>query len=169
MSASDPQATLAIFAEVAVALAGFSGIVIAFGRRATRALTALEQRRLSNLFMLSGLVLVVSLLNLSLLHLAALEQRHLWMGCSALIFVIVSPWLLIDTIRLRRLEAAERDEVKLLILVPFNTVGIAVLALQLFNLFSLQAPWPVFLALVVAIGGAFQQFILLVRSGVRGA
>jgi len=38
---ADPHATLAIFAEVSVALAGFSGIVIAFGGREIGYLLAL--------------------------------------------------------------------------------------------------------------------------------
>jgi hypothetical protein len=163
----DPHSTLSIFAEVAVALAGFSGIVIAFGRRKVGALTALERRRLSNLFMLSGMVLFMAMLCMALLHVAALETHLLWAGSSALIFLLATPWLALDTIRLRRLEASERADIKIYVLIPFNTMGVAALLLQVFNAFWLQEAWPFFLVLVVAITGAFQQFILLVRMGVR--
>jgi hypothetical protein len=56
----EPHDTLSIFAEVAIALAGFSGIVIAFGRRSIGSLSTLEFRRLSNLFTLSGMALLFS-------------------------------------------------------------------------------------------------------------
>ena len=41
------------------------------------------------------------------------------------------------------------------------------LLLQLANWLFLKEQWPFFLALVLIIAGAFQQFILLVQTGIR--
>jgi len=165
----DPHDTLSIFAEVAVALAGFSGIIIAFGRRSSGALTPLELRRLSNLFGLSGLVLISSLLGISLLHIESLEPATLWIGGSALLFLLVTPWLILDSRKVARLEKKERAEVKAYVIYPFNFLAVVVLLLQIANVFFLNKSWPFFLALVLAITFAFQQFILLVRMGFRDA
>lgn len=108
---ADPQETLAVFAEVAVALAGFSGIVIAFGQRSVGELTALEYRRLSNLFILSGMALSVALVSLSLLHLGELDEPLFWRLCSVTVFVLAAPWLVYDVIRVLRLEREERARI----------------------------------------------------------
>ena len=161
----DPHDTLSIFAEVSVALAGFSGIVIAFGRRSIGSLTALEIRRLNNLFLLSGLVLIVSLAGVSLLHVDPSSSDRLWRWGSAATFLVATPWLIFDVVRVFRLEAAEKMGVNPVVLVTFNTLAVATLVLQLVNWISIGEAWPFFLALVMAIVGAFQQFILLVRAG----
>ena len=165
----DPHDTLSIFAEIAVALAGFSGIIIAFGRRSSGALTPLELRRLSNLFVLSGLVLISSLLGISLLHIEALETTTLWRCGSAMVFLLGIPWLILDLRRVSRLEEKERADVKTYVIYPFNFLAVVVFLLQIANAFVLGKSWPFFLALVLAITFAFQQFILLVRMGFRDA
>jgi len=163
----NPHDTLSIFAEVAVALAGFSGIIIAFGRRSRGSLTPLELRRLSNLYASSGLVLFCSLLGNSLLHMESLLAAHLWRGASALVLLLGGFLLFWDWSRVRRLEPAERAEVKAYILYPFNVVGVLTLILQLVNVFVLAKSWPFFVGLVFALTFAFQQFILMVRMGFR--
>lgn len=163
----DPHATLSIFAEVAIALAGFSGIIIAFGRRSSGALTPLELRRLSNLFVLSGFVLISSLLGVSLLHIKSLEPVTLWRTASAIAFLLVTPWLIFDWRKITQLEGDERAEVKAYVIYPFNLLAVAILLLQIANVFVFGKSWPFFLALVVGITFAFQQFILLVRMGFR--
>jgi hypothetical protein len=49
----------------------------------------------------------------------------------------------------------------------FYSLAAAMIALQCWNWLFLKEQWPFFLALVLIINGAFQQFILLVRTGVR--
>jgi len=163
----DPQATLSIFAEVSVALAGFSGIVIAFGRRPLDALNRLEVRRLSNLFILSGCALFLSLIGISLLHTELADGDLFWRLGSGVIFLLGAPWLIWDVVRVRRLEESEKATVNPLVLVTFNSLAILMLLLQLANWIVIAEPWPVFLALVLIIAGAFQQFVLLVRMGLN--
>jgi hypothetical protein len=164
---ADPQATLSIFAEVSVALAGFSGIVIAFGRRSIESHSVLEIRRLSNLFILSGMALIVSLLGNSLLHVDLADVKVLWRSGSAVVFILATPWLIWDVQKVLRLEESERAEVSSLILIVFYSLTAAMLLLQLLNIVVIRESWPFFLALVLMIAGAFQQFILLVRMGYR--
>jgi uncharacterized membrane protein len=163
----DQHETLSTFAEIAVAIAGFSGIVIAFGRRSLGSLTQLELRRLSNLFAMSGFVMFSTLLSISLLYLESLEATWLWRGQSALVVLLGAPWLIIDWQRVRRLEALERAQVKATVIYPFNGLAVIGLALQLANLVWFVAPWPFYVALVIITLFAFQQFILLVRMGFR--
>jgi hypothetical protein len=160
--------TLAIFAEVAVALAGFSGIVIAFGRRSLGSLSRLEIRRLSNLFILSGAALLISLLSLALLHLPVLEAPTQWRWSSATLFVVFTPWLTWDILQITRLEAAERAQINTPLIVIADALAIATLFLQLVNAIYLLQAWPFLFGLVVIIAGAFQQFVLLVRMAIRG-
>ena len=165
----EPHETLSIFAEVSVALAGFSGIAIAFGSRSLGSLSRLEVRRLSNLFTLAGMALLTSLLMISLLYLDLASHDILWRGGSALLLVVAGPWLAWDVVRVTRLEQSERAEVKRSILYIFDSLAVGVLVLQLVNVIYIVAPWPFFLALTLAVAGAFQQFILLVRMGIREA
>jgi hypothetical protein len=163
----DPHDTLAIFAEVSVALAGFSGIVIAFGRRSIGSLSKLEKRRLSNLFTLSGLVLTISLTGASLLHLNLSDLNVLWRWGSAALFFFGTPWLASDILKVHRLEKSEKAQVNPALLYTFNSLAVAMILLQLVNWIFISESWPFFLALVLIVAGAFQQFILLVRMGIQ--
>ena len=161
----DPHETLSIFAEVSVALVGFSGIVIAFGRRSLGSLSNLEKRRLSNLFSLSGLALLASLLVMALSHVDLSDPQILWRGASATLLLLSAPWLIWDMFKVRRLQALEKSQVNAYLLYSFNSVAVAMLFLQLANWLVIRQPWPFFLALVLVVAGALQQFILLVRTG----
>ena len=161
----DIQDTLSTFAEISVALAGFSGIVIAFGRRSIGSLSKLEVRRLSNLFILSGLALIFSLLGISLLHLNLEDSNILGLWGSAAVLVLATPWLIWDVVNVYKLEKAEKAHVNPYILFTFYSLAVAMLLLQFANLYFYKALWPFFLAMVLIVVGAFQQFILLVRMG----
>jgi hypothetical protein len=163
----DPHDTLAVFAEVAIALAGFSGIVIAFGRRSFGSLSVLEVRRLSNLFTLSGMTLGASLLVMSLLHTPLAQSDQFWATCSAVMFILSSIWVAWDMVKVGRLDETSRSGVSTPLLVVFYGLAIVGLALQVANTFAIRASWPFFLALTLLTAGAFQQFILLVRMGMR--
>ena len=165
----DPHDTLSIFAEVSVALAGFSGIAIALGGRSLGSLTKLETRRLFNLFAFSGLVLIISLLGISFLHYETLASSFIWRGGSAVMFLIGVPWLFFDWRKVASLDSAERSQVPNSIFYAFTVIAVILFAVQLVNALFLGQAAPFFLALVLAVSFAFQQFVLLVRMGVRDA
>ena len=164
---ADAHQTLLMFAQVAVAIAGFSGIIIAFGQRSLGSLTKLELRRLSNLFALSGYVLLSSLLGVSLLHVDTPAQDLVWRSESAIAFVLGTFWLIVDWRKVMSLDEAERAQVKSYIFYPFNLLAALALLLQIANVLLLGESWPFFLGLVAVVTFAFQQFILLVRMGFR--
>ena len=164
---ADPHDTLAIFAEVSVALAGFSGIAIAFGRRSLGGLTSNEMRRLSNLFAMSGFVLFSALLGMSALHFESASENVLARYGSLLVLIFGVPWLIYDWRKAIRLLAADENAVNTTLFYPFNIVAILILLLQLINTVALAESWPFFLALLMCTSFAFQQFILLVATGFR--
>jgi len=165
----DPHNTLTIFADVSVALAGFSGIAIAFGRRSVGALNSLESRRLFNLFTFSGLVLIISLLGISLLHVDLVNENSLWRSGSAVLVLFGVPWLIRDWRKVRSLKPEERSQVPGQVIYPFIVMAILMLIFQLANVFVLAEAWPFFVALVLIVAFAFQQFILLIWMGLRDA
>ena len=141
---SDPQGALAIFAEISVALAGFSGIVIAFGRRTRESFNDLERRRPSNLFVLSGLALFTSLFWIVLLNSEVEDPSVLWRAGSAALVVFTVPWLVWDAVRVRRLDQSLRAEMDTYILYTFNSLATATLLLQVGNLILIGSAWPFF-------------------------
>ena len=137
---------------------------MAFGRRPNSALTKLESRRLSNLFILSGFTLLLSLTWISLLHLESIDVKLLWRSGSAVVVVLATPWLVWDILRVLRLDRTERAEANTYIFVVFYSLVVLMLVLQVANWVRISESWPFFLALVLTITGAFQQFVLLVRT-----
>jgi hypothetical protein len=163
----DPHDTLSIFAEVSVALAGFSGVAIAFGRRSIGVLTPLEKRRLYNLIVSSGLVLILSLLGVSLLYVESIDPGFLWRGGSAVLVLTGIPWLIADWFKVQRLEPEERTKVPGYVIYTFTAIAVFILCLQIVNVFYLGSAWPFFVALVLHVLVAFQQFVFLIHVGVR--
>jgi FtsH-binding integral membrane protein len=117
--------------------------------------------------MLSGAALILSLLGISLLHIELLSPRVLCTWGSATIFLLATPWLLGDVIKIRRLEVSERAQVSMPLVIFFDSLALVMMVLQLVNWLFLKEQWPFYLALVLIIAGAFQQFILLVQTGIR--
>lgn len=163
----DAYDTLSLLAEIAIAIAGFSGIVIALGGQSLSAVTVLEKRRLNNLFVLSGFVLFVALLAIALLHLGLDDTTILWRSGSAAILVLVTPWLIVDIHKILNLESTERQKVNWVVFYLFDAVAVGGLVLQVLNVFFIMQDWPFILAMVIATAGAFQQFILIVQTKLR--
>ncbi len=159
--------TLSLLAEIAITIAGFSGIVIALGGHSLSAVSILEKRRLNNLFLLSGFVLCISLLAIALLHLGIADDSLLWRGGSAAIFLLATPWLIVDTLKIVNLDATEKAKINWPVFYVFDAVVIGALILQVVNVLLIRLDWPFILALVIATVGAFQQFILIVQTKLR--
>lgn len=158
----DSHESFSIFAEVAIALAGFSGIIITFGFRSAENLSPLEVRRLANLFILSGFVLIASLLAISLLHVTDIRPEIFWSAGSGIVFLLGTSWLGWDIYKVRLLTRGGAV-INVALVAIFDSLGVMVLLLQLHNCFSMHTSWPIFVALTLVTAGAFQQFILLVH------
>ena len=79
----DPVDTLILMVEAAVAIAGFTGVVVVFGRRSTGDWSKLELIRIRNLLGTSFSVLFLSLSTLLLLH-TGIGPETTWRVGSAL-------------------------------------------------------------------------------------
>jgi hypothetical protein len=165
----DPHETLSVFAEVSVALAGFSGIAIAFGRPSAGKSSQLESRRLFNLFTFSGFVSIISLLGISLIHVDFVDDSLLWRTGSSVLVILGIPWLIRDWRKINRLSPEERLHVPNGVVYPFTVLAVAAICLQVANAIKLGAAWPFLVALVLLIAFTFQQFILLVWTRLRDA
>ena len=98
--------------------------------------------------------LISSLLGASLLHIESLEPTTLWRSGSALVFLLGTPWLILDLRKVARLEKKERAGIKAYLIYPINFLAVGVLLLQVANVFVLGKSWPLFLALVLFIDAA---------------
>lgn len=164
---SDPINTFSILANVALAIAGFSGIVIALGGRSRGTLKPLESRRLFNLFTFSALVLVLSLACIALLHIQNMNKSVLWRTGSAIIVTTGIPWMVYDWRVIGNLDPHARSQISGYVIYPFTVLAIAGIVLQVLNVFYICQLWPLLVALVLQLTFALQQFVLLVYTGLR--
>ncbi len=105
----DPVETLRILVEASVAMAGFSGVVVVFGRRAEREWSQIERARLANLLTTSFSVLFLSLTALVLLH-AGTDPKITWRIGSAT-WSIIATYVVVLTAR--RAAQGPRDDPEL--------------------------------------------------------
>jgi hypothetical protein len=143
----DPFETLGLLVEAAVAIAGFSGVVVVFGRRTDREWSPLERQRLEILLTTSFTVLFLAFSALILLH-AGMAPVSAWRIGSAV-------WSLIAmfeiSLTLRRAAAAPRDDAQLphiaWLVILLGLTGLAIV-LNLLNCFFIQQFWPFLSGLV---------------------
>jgi hypothetical protein len=163
----DPVETLIVLVEAAVAIAGFSGVVIVFGRRATGEWSRIERARLLNLLLMSFSVLFLSLLTLVLLH-AGTAPATTWRIGSGTWSVIAIQRIAVTIRNYARIP--QEDPERPGIMVPTSLLGVSaiVVLLSLGNVIALKEFWPFLAALVWLFGLACYSFAQLLFSSVRG-
>jgi hypothetical protein len=152
------ESSLIVIAEIAAALAGFSGIAATFGRRHERPWSRLERARLTNLLNHSGIALFAALVPLVFAQLEGFTPK-LWRISSLLWAVFASIGI---GVRLRWIvsqDSTTTGRFSHIALMGF----IALLVFQLCNAFLWMLAWPYLLALVGNLGFAFVQFMRLVN------
>ena len=157
MNATDLLTTLA---QLGVALAGFSGIVVVLGARATGEWSSRERRLLSVLLAASGAVILWSLLPLLLLA-SQLPERSVWLLSSG---SWVIGQLAILALRARQV-AQDRDvrrQERTFLLAAFLG-GVTALSLQLVNLVWLGVAWPHLAAVTWHLSLSFLVFVRLLQ------
>lgn len=157
----DATALLATLAQLGVALAGFSGIVVVLGHRARGAWSVRERVLLSTLLGASGSAVLWSLVPQILLA-AAQPARAVWLLSSGgwlvtqLIVLFVRSWQIA-----RNPEARERERRFLWL---GYAGGLAALALQSANLLWLATAWPHLTAVSWHLALSFLVFVRLLRT-----
>jgi len=161
----EPGEALGIAAQIAVALAGFAGVVVVFRREAVHEWSPADKLRLRLLLTNSILPLALSMMGLLLLTIKPMPPG-IWRWCSAIAFVISISFgtTMMKTFRGLNLRDVQRDRTTRFVFYLFGAVGTATIVLQLYNTALLGVFWPFFTGIVYQLlTGVFQfaRMILL--------
>ena len=159
----DYAETLVGIAAIAVALAGFSGVVVAFGSRSRGSWHEGDRLRLEFLLEASLTAGGFSLLALVLFHAVRDAPDIAWIATSAAwaVFMLGSLYSSRRRIRTNLQEHGDIDELtNRLVFAAF----LALIAVQAFNIFLWHEFAPLLLALCCNLAGAAMQFTRLIRS-----
>ncbi len=160
----EPSEALGIAAQIAVALAGFAGVVVVFRRESVHEWSPLDKFRLRLLLMNSVLPLALCMLGLLFLTIKPLPA-DIWKWCSVFAFVVLVLFAVTSMTIFRRLHLSQLQSYGRATHLVFNLFGIlgtAVMLLQLFNAAVLSAFWPFFTGIVFQLTGAMFQFMRII-------
>ena len=159
----EPGEALGITAQIAVALAGFAGVVVVFRREAVHEWSGIDKLRLRFLLANSMLPLAFSMAGLLLLTIKPMPPG-IWRWCSAILLVTTISMVTATTKSFRRLSLpnAQRDRVTRLIFFLFAVFGTAAMLLQLYNIALLAAFWPFFAGIVYQLITGMAQFARMI-------
>jgi polyferredoxin len=159
----EPGEALGIAAQIAVALAGFAGVVVVFRREAVHEWSGIDKLRLRLLLANSIVPLGLSMLGLLLLTIKPVPLE-IWRWCSAMTFLGFLTFVVTTRKRFRRLNQQEvqRERGIRLVLYFFGALGMAAMLLQVYNVALLGAFWPFFAAIVYQIIMAMAQFARMI-------
>jgi hypothetical protein len=162
----DFSETLVGLAEIAVALAGFTGVVVAFGSRSRGSWHPGDWLRLSFLLESSLTAAGFALLTLVLLHVFQESISIAWMIGSAL-WGLFMPWSLYSSRRRIRENLHKHGDIdEFANRLVFAVFSLLVLA-QIGNVFLWREFAPLLAALCFNLAGAAMQFARLIRSSFR--
>jgi hypothetical protein len=160
-----PTEALSASAQIAVTLAGFAGVVVAFRNRSVHEWSRVDKFRLRILLVNSGVPFALSMLGM-LFSASVLNQQRIWQTCSVLAFVItiMTGRLVAGGIRDLSREEFTSGGGSRAIFYSSSFVGIAVTLLQMYNAIALKTFWPFFAAITTLLLLAMLQFIRLVLA-----
>jgi len=159
----EPSAALSASAQIAVAIAGFAGIVAVFRSGSVHEWGPVEKFWLRLLLTNSIVPLAFSMVGLLLLTVAPV-QTSLWRWCSAIAAGFLFPYAAMIIKNLVRFAPGQLSAAGGTSLTSYGLFAllIAVCLLQLFNVAAMGAFWPFFVAIVAMLLGAMYQFVRLV-------
>ena len=159
----EPGEALSTAAQVAVALAGFAGVVVVFRRGSVHEWSSVDKFRLRLLLTNSILPLALCLIGLLLLTIKP-QPAGTWRWCSASALMIILPFAMMTTKSFRRLDPQQlkRAQASVFTLYLFAVTGAGATLLQLYNVAILNAFWPFFTGIVVQLLAAMFQFARIV-------
>ncbi len=159
----EPGEALGIAAQIAVALAGFAGVVVVFRRESVHEWSPIDKLRLRLLLINSILPLVLCMLGLLLLTIRPVSAG-IWRWCSGFAFVVSLLFAITMTKMFRRLDLRQiqRERATRFVFYLFGTFGIAANLLQLYNAVFLGLFWPFFTGIVFQLVTAMFQFARMI-------
>ena len=161
----EPSDALGVSAQIAVALAGFAGVVVAFRNRSVHEWSKIDKFRLQILLTNSAIPFVLSIFAMVLLS-TSLDVVTVWRLCSLFTFIMLVAMGSSYGTALRRFSPEEfkTSGSRNAILYSGSVMAIGVTLLQLYNVIRLQTFWPFFTAIATLLVLAMLQFILLVTA-----
>ena len=160
-----PSEALSASAQVAVTLAGFAGVVVAFRRGSVHEWSKVDKFRLQILLSNSVLPFMMSLFAM-LLATTSLAEQLIWRWCSLVAFILTvgTGQILSHGYRTFSREELAASGSRRWVLFSSALFGVAATLLQLYNVIRLQTFWPFFAAIATWLGLAMIQFVLLVTA-----
>jgi hypothetical protein len=158
----EPGEALGIAAQIAVALAGFAGVVVVFRRESVHDWSAIDKFRLR--LLLANSILPLGLCMIALL-LMTVEPAlaGLWRWCSGVAFAVFLPFAITTTTAFRRLGLQRLQGTPAnFVFYLFAVLGTGATVLQLYNAAFLSAFWPLFTGIVVQLIAAMFQFARMI-------
>lgn len=156
-----PSEALGIAAQLAVALAGFAGIVVVFRPGSIHEWSQLDKFRLRLLLTNSALPISHSLL--AILLLAVEPPIHsVWMWCSGVAFAGQLSFAIYARDSSRRLSAADQQHINKPLFYGISLLGSAAMILQVFNFAIWNRFWPFFAMIFMHLIAALVQFLRMV-------
>ena len=158
-----PSEALSTSAQVAVTLAGFAGVVVAFRNRSVHEWSKIDKFRLQILLTNSALPFGLSILGM-VLSSTSLEVVTVWRLCSvsSFVMIVIAGQRLSRVFRQFSASEFKASGGRSLIFYAVSLIGTAVTLLQLYNVITLQVFWPFFTFVATLLLTAMLQFILLV-------
>ena len=162
----EPGEALSAAAQIAVALAGFAGVVVVFRRESVHVWSTIDKFRLRLLLMNSVLPLALCMLGLLFLTIKP-PPVDIWKWCSGFALVIlvlfaVTSMTIFRRLHLRQLQSYGRATHFVFYL--FGIFGTAMTVLQLYNAITLGMFWPFFTGIVFQLTAAMFQFMRIILS-----
>ena len=160
-----PSEALSATAQVAVTLAGFAGVVVAFRSGSIHEWSRLDKFRLQILLLNSALPFMLSLLGLLLLA-TRLNEVTVWRLCSIIAFVgtVITGRFISGEFRALSREQLYASTSRRWIFASSGFIGVVATLLQLYNVIRLQVFWPFLAVITTWLWLAMVQFILLVTA-----
>jgi hypothetical protein len=160
-----PSEALSASAQVAVTLAGFAGVVVAFRSGSVHEWSKLDKFRLEVLLVNSALPFMLSIFALLLLA-TELNEVAVWRWCSLVAFVgtVVTGQFIARGFRGLPREQIYASTSRRWIFFSSGVIGIVATLLQLYNVIRLQTFWPFLTCISTWLWLAMIQFILLVTA-----
>lgn len=157
----EPGEALSTAAQLALALAGFAGVVVAFRSGPLHEWTPIDKLRLRILLTNSVLPLTLCLLALLLLSVKP-PPPWIWRGCSGLAMVYLLPFGVMMSKAMRAVPPEEfKRETSKFFLYLNGILGTATIILQIYNLIVLNVFWAFFAIVIVQLLAGIFQFMRL--------
>jgi hypothetical protein len=157
----EPNEALGIAAQVAVALAGFAGVVVVFRPQSLHQWSPVDRFRLRLLLHNSICPLAYALFGMFLLTIKP-TPLWIWRECSLFGLLFQMPGAIIAFKSSRRLIPAEFQGASKTLFYALGALGTATLVLQIINIVKLNLFWPFFLFIFMHLVAGMLQFTRMV-------